>query len=161
MFGQTKHSAEIGHIYRTRSAVLAEHSSVCRTIVRIKNSSVRLITNDDDNGIYDDNYAIHLILWVFYRVVRVLTESSLPTASRPPGRRNGRAKSLYLSRGHNEPSKIILISVLNAIYPITCEVVHKICTPVATLVRVVIFERLSLFLPVGGLGDDLWAYNHF
>ena len=34
-------SAEIGHIYRTRSAVLAEHSSVGRTIVRQKNSSVR------------------------------------------------------------------------------------------------------------------------
>ena len=41
MFGRTEHSAENGPIYRTRSAVLAEHSSVCQTIVRQKNSSVR------------------------------------------------------------------------------------------------------------------------
>ena len=41
MFGRTEHSAENGPICRTRSAVLAEHSSVCRTIVRQKNSSVR------------------------------------------------------------------------------------------------------------------------
>ena len=38
---RTEPSAEIGPIYRTRSAVLAEHSSVGRTIVRQKNSSVR------------------------------------------------------------------------------------------------------------------------
>ena len=42
---RTERSAEIGHIYRTRSAVLAEHSSVCRTIVRQKNSSVRFGRN--------------------------------------------------------------------------------------------------------------------
>ena len=42
---RTEPSAEIGHIYRTRSAVLAEHSSVGRTIVRQKNSSVRFGRN--------------------------------------------------------------------------------------------------------------------
>ena len=44
-FGRTEPSAEIGPIYRTRSAVLAEHSSVGRTIVRQKNSSVRFGRN--------------------------------------------------------------------------------------------------------------------
>ena len=42
---RTEPSAEIGPIYRTRSAVLAEHSSVGRTIVRQKNSSVRFGRN--------------------------------------------------------------------------------------------------------------------
>ena len=47
-------------------------------------------------------------------------------------------------RQHNGPSKIVLISVMNAIYPITCEVLHKIAQPVAKVVRIVIFERLSV-----------------
>ena len=42
---RTERSAEICPICRTRSAVLAEHSSVGRTIVRQKNSSVRFGRN--------------------------------------------------------------------------------------------------------------------
>ena len=39
------------------------------------------------------------------------------------------------------PNKIVLLTVLNANYPITVEIVYKVCSPHGRVVRIVIFEK--------------------
>ena len=49
-----------------------------------------------------------------------------------------------LNRKSHEPEKpnhILLFTVLNPTYPITCEVLHTICSPVGTVNRIVIFKK--------------------
>lgn len=49
-----------------------------------------------------------------------------------------------LSRRSQEPEKpnhILLFTVLNPTYPITCEVLHTICSPLGTVLRIVIFKK--------------------
>lgn len=43
---------------------------------------------------------------------------------------------------HQTANKIILITVLNAVYPVNVELVSKICKPVASPVRIVIFSKV-------------------
>ena len=76
-FGRTEPSAEIGPIYRTRSAVLAEHSSVGRTIVRQKNSSVRFGRNRV-RSITSLYITFTVLMAILVIVSLVLTESVFP-----------------------------------------------------------------------------------
>ena len=49
-----------------------------------------------------------------------------------------------LNRKSHEPEKpnhILLFTVLNPTYPITCEVLHTICSPVGQVNRIVIFKK--------------------
>ena len=41
-------------------------------------------------------------------------------------------------------NKIILLTVLNAVYPVNVELVHKICKPISDPVRIVIFHKYFL-----------------
>ena len=41
-------------------------------------------------------------------------------------------------------NKIILLTVLNAVYPVNVELVHKICKPISEPVRIVIFQKYFL-----------------
>ena len=40
-----------------------------------------------------------------------------------------------------KPNHILLLTVLNPNYPITCEVLHTICSPIGTVNRIVIFRK--------------------
>ena len=49
-----------------------------------------------------------------------------------------------LTRKSNEPEKpnhILLFTVLNPTYPITCDVLHTICSPIGKVLRIVIFKK--------------------
>ena len=49
-----------------------------------------------------------------------------------------------LNRKSNEPEKpnhILLFTVLNPTYPVTCDVLHTICSPLGTVRRIVIFKK--------------------
>ena len=49
-----------------------------------------------------------------------------------------------LNKKSNEPEKpnhILLFTVFNPNYPITCEVLHSICSPVGKVLRIVIFRK--------------------
>lgn len=39
------------------------------------------------------------------------------------------------------PNHILLFTVLNPVYPITCDILHTICTPHARVIRIVIFQK--------------------
>jgi heterogeneous nuclear ribonucleoprotein L len=41
----------------------------------------------------------------------------------------------------SNPNKIVLMTILNAHYPITVDVVHKICGPLGQVDRIVIFQK--------------------
>ena len=45
---------------------------------------------------------------------------------------------------HLKENKIVLLTVLNAIYPVNVELVHKICRPIAEPLRIVIFQKIFL-----------------
>ena len=40
-----------------------------------------------------------------------------------------------------KPNHILLFTVLNPTYPITCEVLHTICSPIGNVLRIVIFKK--------------------
>ena len=49
-----------------------------------------------------------------------------------------------LNRRSHEPEKpnhILLFTVLNPTYPITCEVLNTICSPIGSVLRIVIFKK--------------------
>ena len=43
-----------------------------------------------------------------------------------------------------QPNKILLFTVFNPSYPITCDILHKICSPISPVLRVVIFMKNGL-----------------
>ena len=45
------------------------------------------------------------------------------------------------STDEEHPNHVLLFTVLNPIYPITCEVLHTICSPYGKLFRIVIFKK--------------------
>ena len=40
-----------------------------------------------------------------------------------------------------QPNKILLFTVINPSYPITCDILYKICSPIASVLRIVIIRK--------------------
>ncbi len=71
------------------------------------------------------------------------TASTAPPQPAPPSLSQHYIEQ-QLNRRSSEPEKpnhILLFTVLNPSYPITCEVLHTICAPVAAVQRIVIFKK--------------------
>lgn len=45
------------------------------------------------------------------------------------------------SRNEDKSNHVLLITVINPAYPITCDVIHQICSPNGKVLRIVIFKK--------------------
>ena len=71
-----------------------------------------------------------------------------PNVAQYPIREQGNFSDKYIEQQlirkkheQEQPNHILLFTIFNPTYPITCDILHKICSPIGKVIRIVIFKK--------------------